>query len=340
MQTYFGTLNYYQALKVGTLLACINYGSCKSINFLEGVEKFIVQLDSLIFKATQLTGKTVAVAAAEDEEVLEAIVEACNKKLANFLLYGDRETITDLLKKKDPELLKSAAIKIFHTISNDKSAELAVKAVNSRDADVLMKGNLSTATILKAVLNKDYGLRTGNVLSHTAVFEVPGYDRFTIITDAAMNIEPDLEQKVQIIGNAVKIARSIGIEEPKVALIAAVEVVNPAMQATIDAAVLTQMNRRGQIKNCIVDGPLGLDNAVSLVAANHKGITSDVAGKADILLVPTIEVGNALYKSLIYFANAKVGAVIAGAKVPIVLTSRADSAESKLYSLALAVCSA
>ncbi len=299
-----------------------------------------MELDILFEKATQFTGKTVAVAAAEDSEVIEAVTEAVNKNLASFLLYGDIEKITKLIKERNPEYLNSDKIRIVHSISDTKSAELAVRAVHTKDADVLMKGHISTATILKAVLNKEYGLRTGSVLSHTAVFEVAGYDRFIIVTDAAMNIEPDLNQKVQIVDNAVKIARSIGIERPKVAPIAAVEVVNPTMQATLDAAALTQMNKRGQIKNCDIDGPLALDNAVSVLAAKHKGIQSEVAGNADILLVPTIDVGNALYKSLIYFANAKVGAVIAGAKAPIVLTSRADSAESKLYSLALAVCSA
>jgi phosphate butyryltransferase len=153
-----------------------------------------------------------------------------------------------------------------------------------------------------------------------------------------MNIAPNLGQKSQIIENAVTLAKSIGIEMPKVAVIAAVEAVNADMPATLDAAALTMMNRRGQIRGCVVDGPLGLDNAVSELAAEHKGIISDVAGKADILLVPTIEVGNVLYKSLIYFAKAKVGAVLTGASAPIVLTSRADSAESKLYSLALALC--
>jgi phosphate butyryltransferase len=202
-----------------------------------------------------------------------------------------------------------------------------------------MKGNVSTAILLKAVLNKEYGLRTGRILSHVAIFEVPGFSKFTIVTDAAMNLEPDLQQKEQIVVNAVKIARSIGIDKPKVAALAAVEIVNPAMQATIDAASLTLMNKRGQIKDCLIDGPLALDNAISLEAAKHKGIESDIAGQADILLVPTIDVGNVLYKSLVYFAKASVGAVIAGAKAPIVLTSRSDSSESKLYSLALAICS-
>ena len=200
-----------------------------------------------------------------------------------------------------------------------------------------MKGNLSTSLILKAVLNKEHGLRTGNVLSHVAVFDVPHYDRPILVTDAAMNITPSLEEKVQIIQNAVNVAHSIGIEMPKVAPIAAVEVVNPLMPATVEAALLTQMNRRGQIKGCVIDGPLALDNAINIEAAKQKGIQSEVAGQADILLVPAIETGNVLYKSLIYFAKAKVGAILAGAKAPVVLTSRADSSESKLYSLALAI---
>lgn len=295
-------------------------------------------LESLIDKATQLGVKTIAVAAAEDEEVLEAVLDALNRNLANFILFGDREKINTMLELKKHDHKGSQNLKIVHADSKAYAADLAVKSVFNREADVLMKGNIPTNLILKSVLNKEFGLRTGNALSHVAVFEIPGYDRFTIVTDAGMNIAPDLEQKAQITKNAVSIARSIGIDVPKVAPIAAVEVVNPVMQATLDAAALTMMNRRGQIPDCIIDGPLALDNAVSSLAAEHKGIHSDVAGNADILLVPTIEVGNVLYKSLIYFAKAKVGAVIAGAKAPIVLTSRADSAQSKLFSLALALC--
>ncbi|SFA96958.1 MULTISPECIES: phosphate butyryltransferase [unclassified Bacillus (in: firmicutes)] len=297
-------------------------------------------LDALIEKASSFVDKTVAVAAAEDEEVLEAVIDAVSNNLANFLLFGDKEKILHILNEKKPGFADNESIIITHAKNPELAAELAVKAVRLNEADVLMKGNIATAVILKAVLNKEYGLRTGSVLSHVAVFEVPGFDQLILLTDAAMNIAPDLDLKVQITKNAVSIASGIGIETPKVAPIAAVEVVNPAMQATLDAAVLTQMNRRGQITGCIIDGPLALDNAVSILAAEHKGIKSDVAGQADILLVPTIEVGNALYKSMVYFAKAKVGAVIAGAKAPIVLTSRADSAESKLYSLALALCTA
>lgn len=297
-----------------------------------------MKLEHLIDQVAGQSKKTVAVAVAEDHEVIEAVAKAIKLQLAQFRLYGNQKKIMGMLQEHG--LQTSEHIEVIAVQSSAEAAELSVKAVRNGEADVLMKGNIPTANILKAVLNKEWGLRKGSVLSHVAAFEVPNYDRLIFVTDAAMNIAPDVTQKAAIIQNTVEVARAIGIELPKVAPIAAVEVVNPAMQATIDAAMLTQMNRRGQIKDCIVDGPLALDNAVSQIAAEHKGIVSDVAGKADILLVPTIEAGNVLYKSLVYFADAKVGAMIAGAKAPIVLTSRADSAETKVYSLALAVATA
>ena len=297
-----------------------------------------MKLEYLIDQAAGKPKKTVAVAVAEDHEVIEAVAKAITLQLAQFRLYGNQEKIMGMLQEHG--LQTSEHVEVIAAMSSAEAAELSVKAVRNGEADVLMKGNIPTANILKAVLNKEWGLRKGSVLSHVAAFEVPNYDRLIFVTDAAMNIAPDVTQKAAIIQNTVEVARAIGIDLPKVAPIAAVEVVNPAMQATIDAAMLTQMNRRGQIKDCIVDGPLALDNAVSQIAAEHKGIVSDVAGKADILLVPTIEAGNVLYKSLVYFADAKVGAMIAGAKAPIVLTSRADSAETKVYSLALAVATA
>lgn len=297
-----------------------------------------MKLEYLIDQAAGKPKKTVAVAVAEDHEVIEAVAKAIKLQLAQFRLYGNQEKIMGMLEEHG--LQTSEHVEVIAVMSSAEAAELSVKAVRNGEADVLMKGNIPTANILKAVLNKEWGLRKGSVLSHVAAFEVPNYDRLIFVTDAAMNIAPDVTQKAAIIQNTVEVARAIGIDLPKVAPIAAVEVVNPAMQATIDAAILTQMNRRGQIKDCIVDGPLALDNAVSQIAAEHKGIVSDVAGKADILLVPTIEAGNVLYKSLVYFADAKVGAMIAGAKAPIVLTSRADSAETKVYSLALAVATA
>lgn len=297
-----------------------------------------MKLEYLIDQAAGKPKKAVAVAVAEDHEVIEAVAKAIKLQLAQFRLYGNQEKIMGMLQEHG--LQTSEHVEVIAAMSNAEAAELSVKAVRNGEADVLMKGNIPTANILKAVLNKEWGLRKGSVLSHVAAFEVPNYDRLIFVTDAAMNIAPDVTQKAAIIQNTVEVARAIGIDLPKVAPIAAVEFVNPAMQATIDAAMLTQMNRRGQIKDCIVDGPLALDNAVSQIAAEHKGIVSDVAGKADILLVPTIEAGNVLYKSLVYFADAKVGAMIAGAKAPIVLTSRADSAETKVYSLALAVATA
>ncbi|AZJ22264.1 phosphate butyryltransferase [Bacillus wiedmannii bv. thuringiensis] len=297
-----------------------------------------MKLEHLIDQAAGQPKKTVAVAVAEDHEVIEAVAKAIKLQLAQFRLYGNQEKIMGMLQEHG--LQTSEHIEVIAAVSSAEAAELSVKAVRNGEADVLMKGNIPTANILKAVLNKEWGLRKGSALSHVAAFEVPNYDRLIFVTDAAMNIAPDVTQKAAIIQNTVEVAQAIGIDLPKVAPIAAVEVVNPAMQATIDAAMLTQMNRRGQIKNCVVDGPLALDNAVSQIAAEHKGIVSDVAGKADILLVPTIEAGNVLYKSLVYFADAKVGAMIAGAKAPIVLTSRADSAETKVYSLALAVTTA
>ncbi|OWT53084.1 MULTISPECIES: phosphate butyryltransferase [Bacillus] len=297
-----------------------------------------MKLEHLIDQAAGQPKKTVAVAVAEDHEVIEAVAKAIKLQLAQFRLYGNQEKIMGMLQEHG--LQTSEHIEVIAAVSSAEAAELSVKAVRNGEADVLMKGNIPTANILKAVLNKEWGLRKGSTLSHVAAFEVPNYDRLIFVTDAAMNIAPDVTQKAAIIQNTVEVAQAIGMDLPKVAPIAAVEVVNPAMQATIDAAMLTQMNRRGQIKNCVVDGPLALDNAVSQIAAEHKGIVSDVAGKADILLVPTIEAGNVLYKSLVYFADAKVGAMIAGAKAPIVLTSRADSAETKVYSLALAVATA
>ncbi len=297
-----------------------------------------MNLADIMLQAKSHPRQTVAVAIAEDLEVKEAVTLALENDLANFLLFGNEQAIhevyVDLLINQN----YANRLKIVHADSMQQAAKLAVEAVRFENASIVMKGNLSTSILLKEVLNKEYGLRDQSVLSHVAMFEVPGREKAVIVTDAAMNIAPTLEQKAKIIENSVNIARKVGIETPKVAVLAAVEVVNPAMQATIDAASLTVMNARGQIKNCVVDGPLALDNAISIEAAEHKGLKGEVAGQADILLVPTIETGNILYKSLVFMANAEVAALIAGAKAPIVLTSRSDSAKTKLYSLALAIC--
>ncbi|MFD1018657.1 phosphate butyryltransferase [Thalassobacillus hwangdonensis] len=292
-------------------------------------------LQELVAKVEQNESKVVAIAQAADLEVMKAVKEAIERNLCHFLLVGNRKEMTEVAFEAELNL-DHPSIELL-SVPKEQVALEAVKAVKSGVAHVVMKGNIATKDLLKAVLHKEFGLRTGNVLSHVALFEIPAQEKLLFLTDAAMNITPGIEEKVQIVQNAVKVARGLGIEVPKVAPLAAVEVVNPAMSASTDAALLTQMNRRGQIRDCIIDGPLAFDNAVSKEAAEHKGIDSPVAGEADILVVPAIEVANALYKSFMYFAGAKVAGVISGAASPIVLTSRSDSAESKIYSLALAL---
>ncbi|MFD1358112.1 phosphate butyryltransferase [Fictibacillus halophilus] len=294
-----------------------------------------MHLEDLVSQAkNQQVKPVIAVAEAGDQEVMESVLRAYKEGIAHFILFGNAEVISDWLEKNTND--STPGIEIVPTNTATAAIE-AVKAVHDGKADILMKGLVSTSVLLKAVLNKEFGLRTGKVLSHVAAFEIAGYDRLIFVTDAAMNINPDLNQKSQILQNAIDFVQQTGVDQPKAAVLAAVENVNPAMQATLDAASLTVMNLRNQITGGIVEGPLALDNAISMEAAAHKGIAGNVAGKADILLVPTIETGNILYKSLIYFARAKVGAVICGAKAPIVLTSRADSSESKYLSIALAV---
>ncbi|KXH87498.1 phosphate butyryltransferase [Sporosarcina sp. HYO08] len=297
-------------------------------------------LDQLLKQSRLQHKPVVAVAAAADKAVLEAVQKAIEENIGSFLLFDDESKLQELLSAHFPSLTNDANIRIHHTENMTHSAAEAVKAVSSGEAHVLMKGNVASTIILKEVLHKEYGLRSGKVLSHVAAFEMPGYERLLFVTDAAMNIAPNLTEKVQIVENAVATAHACGVTNPIVAPLAAVESVNAAMEATIDAAALAVMNKRGQIAGCTIEGPLALDNAISPRAAKQKGIESEVAGRADILVPPTIEAANILYKSFMYFGNAKVGAIIQGAAAPIVLTSRADSAESKYYSLGLAILTA
>lgn len=277
--------------------------------------------------------KTVVVAVAHDEPVLEAIMDAKKNGIANAILVGDKEKIISIASKIDMNLEEFEII----DEKNDKKASMtAVQLVSSGKADMLMKGLVDTATFLRAVLNKEVGLRTGKQMSHIAVFEIPGYDRLIFLTDAAFNMYPELKEKIDIINNSVVVAKACGIEMPKVAAVCAVEVVNASMPATLDAAMLSKMNERGQIKGCIIDGPLALDNALSEAAAKHKNLEGPVAGKADILLMANIEAGNAMYKCLTYTTEAKNGGLLVGTSAPVILTSRADTPETKLNSIALA----
>ena len=277
---------------------------------------------------------TISVAQAANREVLYTVKEAYEQGIASFLLYGDQNEITKLAHEIGLSLDQH---QLFHASSDEEACLEAVYAVNQRRAHIVMKGLVHTSMFLKAVLDKEKGLRAGKRLSHVVTFEVDGYDRLFHLTDASFNIAPTWEEKVQLLENIADYCYLLGLSSPKIALLGAIEVVNPNMQATIDAAILSQMSRRGQFTNMIVDGPFALDNAVSLKAAKLKKIRSEVAGQADVLVVPDIEAGNILYKSLTYFARAKIGALVLGANAPVVLTSRADSVETKLNSIALAV---
>ena len=281
--------------------------------------------------------KVISVAVAEDEDVLQAIKAAVDCKIVEAILVGEKSKIEEIAKRIDFNL---DGIEIIDEKDKVNAARIATELVSSKKADILMKGLVDTSTILKQVLDSEIGLRTDKVISHVAVFDMETYHKIFLVTDAAMNIAPDLNQKKEIIENAVELAKSLDIEMPKVAVIAAKEKVSKKMLATVEAKELADMNKNGEIKGCIVDGPFALDNAVSKESARIKGIDSEVAGDADILLMPDIEAGNVLYKSLTFLGNAKSAGLIVGTSAPIVLTSRADNEETKLNSIALAVLKA
>ncbi|HEY9054027.1 MAG TPA: bifunctional enoyl-CoA hydratase/phosphate acetyltransferase [Rectinemataceae bacterium] len=294
---------------------------------------------SEIIQAAAAAGRSrLAVAAAQEASVLEAVNEAWEAGLAEPILVGDPEAIgRAAAEARDGHGLDISPFRLVPVAGLAASAAAAVELVRSGQADFLMKGIIDTSLILKAVLAKEGGLNTGRLASHVAVIQAPSYHKLLFVTDAAINIAPDLSAFVDIIGSAVKVARALGLQKPKVALLAAVEKVNAdKMPCTATAAILSQMNRRGQIPGCVVDGPLALDNAISAESARIKKIASEVAGDADILVAPDIEAGNILYKCLLDLANAKGAGIVMGAAKPVVLTSRADTAETKLASIALA----
>ncbi|MBI6875392.1 phosphate butyryltransferase [Clostridium aciditolerans] len=284
-------------------------------------------------KAKDQETKKVAVAVAQDKPVLEAIRDAKEQGIADAILVGEKSQIEAIAAEIGMDL---SNFEIVDEKDSVKAALKAVELVSSGKADMLMKGLIDTANFLRAVLNKEVGLRTGKLMSHVGVFQLNNFDRLLFLTDAAFNMYPELKDKVDIVKNAVTVAQAVGVEKPKVAPICAVEVVNPSMQATVDASILSKMNDRGQIKGCFIDGPLALDNALSEEAAAHKGVTGPVAGRADILLMPNIEAGNIMYKTLTYTTECKSGALLVGTSAPVVLTSRNDSHETKMYSIALA----
>ncbi|MBE0596744.1 MAG: bifunctional enoyl-CoA hydratase/phosphate acetyltransferase [Desulfuromonadales bacterium] len=276
--------------------------------------------------------RTIAVVCPEGEEVIKLIARALESRIAEFILLGDPEAIRALAAGQ----LDLGRVELIATKEPRAAAEEAVRLVVAGRAQALMKGNLPTATFLKAILDKQQGLHASRLISEVTLLEKGGEEGLQLLTDCAINIAPTLEEKVQIIENAVALARRLGYHRPRVAVLSAVELVNPALPDTIDAAVLSKMADRGQIKDAVVDGPFALDNALSREAAQYKKIGGEVAGQADILLAPNLQVGNALHKALVFWAHRPIATAVLGARAPIIMTSRSDSMQTMLDTVALA----
>lgn len=294
----------------------------------------ITKFDEVFERIKSHPKKQVAVAVAHDPTVLEAVIMADELDITDYILVGDVKKILEISNEYGFEIKEN---KIFNEPSTIGAVQKAVELVSTNKADILMKGFINTDDFLRGVLRKEGGLRTGKVMSHVYVLESAALNRLLFITDGSMNIHPDLETKCSIILNSIYLANIFEIEEPKVAITTAIELANPKMPSTIDAAVIAKMSQRGQFSGKIIDGPLALDNAISPWAAEHKGIGGPVAGQADIVVVPTIEAGNILCKAHVYLTGGNLAGVVIGASAPIVLTSRADTAQSKLNSIATAV---
>lgn len=292
----------------------------------------------LLSRVSACKKKTLSVAVAQDKAVLEAVKAAKERGIADAILVGDEAKIKEIAMELDMNMDDYTVINETDTVA---ASLKAVQLVHEGRADMYMKGLLDTKTFLKSVLDKEVGLRTGKPLSHVCVFEIPGIDRLLFLTDVAFMPYPTLEDKVNIINYTVEIANACGVDMPKVAPLAAVEVVNPKMPVTVEAAELTKMNEEGKITGCIVDGPLSLDIALYKEAAEEKGaLGRKVAGDADILLFPDIHAGNLVYKAIVHMVDAKNGNILTGTKAPVILTSRSDSCEVKVNSIALAALAA
>lgn len=297
------------------------------------IQNFDQLMEAAKRQSAQQRTMRLAVAAAQDEDVLAAVAEAAQLGLIVPILVGDREKILELALQEGVDL---TGIEIRHEVDLEEAAKISVQMVREKEADFLMKGLIDTSILLKAVLNRDYGLRTESQLSHVMIYDLPTYHKLLFLTDGGMNISPSLEEKANIVRNAVDAAHAMGMEVVKVACLAAKEKVNDKMPATVDAKALENMGKTGAFgSGVMIEGPLAFDLAVSKEAAETKGFKSNIAGDADILMVPNIEVGNGIGKALTYLANAKSAGVIMGASVPVVLVSRADTYEVKLYSIAL-----
>ncbi len=290
--------------------------------------------DDVVARVQKCGRKTVAVSVAQDSAVLEAVKEAAARGIADAILVGDEAKIREIAASINMDL---SGYEIIDEPDVIAASLKAVKLAHDGRADMYMKGLIDTKDFLKSVLDKEVGLRTGNPLSHVCVFEIPGIDRLLFLTDVAFMTYPTLEDKVNIIKNTIPVCNACGVDMPKVAPLAAVEVVNPKMPATVDAAELTKMCEEGQIPGCVIDGPLSLDLAIDAEAAKHKGATHrKIQGDADVLLFPDIHAGNLVYKAIVHMVKVKNGCILTGTKVPVILPSRSDTFETKVNSIALA----
>lgn len=290
--------------------------------------------DDIVAKVKECGKKTVAVSVAQDEAVLEAVQEAKKRGIADAILVGDEGKIREIAASINMDL---SGYEIIHEPDMIQASLTAVKLAHDGKADMYMKGLIDSKNFLRSVLDKEVGLRTGSTLSHVCVFEIPGIERLLFLTDVAFMTYPTLEDKIQIIKNTLPVCKACGVDMPKVAPLAAVEVVNPKMQVTVEADELTRMCESGEITGCIVDGPLSLDLAIDPEAAKHKGATDrKIQGDADVLLFPDIHAGNLVYKAIVHMVKVKNGCILTGTKVPVILTSRSDTFETKVNSLALA----
>lgn len=317
------------------------------------------KLSDLVDKAKLFPSKKAAVVVAEDDLVLEGVLKASQDRLIIPVLIGDRKKISSLIssgrflkkascvksKSKSPVPAKNYGleshfpdnIEIIDAANDSEAAYIAASLAAEKKIDIIIKGHIHTDVFMHQLISRESRLRTNRFISHIFVMEIKTYKKLLLITDAAININPGIPEKAQILQNAIDFSIAIGIEKPKAALLSAVETVNPKIVSTVDAAVISKMADRGQITGGIVDGPLAFDNVISSSAAKEKGIKSSVAGDADIIIVPNIESGNILFKDLEYLAGAKVAGVVVGLSVPVVLTSRSDNMEARLYSTAVAM---
>jgi len=276
----------------------------------------------------------VAVAAADEANTLAAVSKARDLGLATALLFGDEAAIRETAEKAGVDL---SGLSVVHVPNPKESVRAAVASIKDGLADMAMNGRAQPGHLVRVALEPEMELRTGKLFTDVSIFEIPGLDRLLLISDVGVVVSPTLEQKVSIVQNAIDVAHALGIEKPKVAVLAATEMVNPKIPVSMDASNLSKMAQRGQIKGGIVDGPLALDNAISPHAAKVKGIQSEVAGHADILIVPDVDAGNILAKAIIYFARGKMAGVVVGSRSPLIMPSRADPPETKLMSIALGV---